>query len=430
MDDELLGAVLGRLDRHPVPEPVSKLLLAALEGEETLHQVALGEAHPTPPQPEATSSSVQPAGAYLEALTVTGFRGIGPSTTLPLQPGPGLTVVVGRNGSGKSSFAEALELLLTGEIRRWADRSATWREGWRNLHGGQEPSIEARLTIEDAPGSSTLRRTWQPEGALESGVTTVQVAGERQQPPERLGWGEALGLYRPFLSHVELETMLRRPSDLYDVLVRLLDLDDLWDAVDRLDLVTKAARAPLAEAKRSLPGLLGELKSMDDERARGCVRALEAKDWDLDEAEGLATGIAGPTAGGELDHLRQLAQVWPPSGHEVAEAASALREAARRADAVAGTDAGRALALADLLDAALAHHRGHGDGPCPVCGRPGALEESWRSATEEQVARLRSEASAATAAKNAATAARSRVVRLLGGPPTVLERGVEGVDTG
>jgi DNA repair exonuclease SbcCD ATPase subunit len=38
-----------------------------------------------------------------------------PATTLEVERGPGLTLVVGRNGSGKSSFAEALELLLTGD---------------------------------------------------------------------------------------------------------------------------------------------------------------------------------------------------------------------------------------------------------------------------------------------------------------------------
>ena len=70
-------------------------------------------------------------GAYLKALTVQGFRGIGPEQTLPLEPGPGLTVVVGRNGSGKSSFAEALEVLFTGNSLRWAGRSKIWQEGWR-----------------------------------------------------------------------------------------------------------------------------------------------------------------------------------------------------------------------------------------------------------------------------------------------------------
>ncbi len=75
------------------------------------------------PAPFGVPWSIEPPGVYLGAITVAGFRGIGPATTLPLQPGPGLTLVVGRNGSGKSSFAEAAEVLLTGTSLRWEGRN-------------------------------------------------------------------------------------------------------------------------------------------------------------------------------------------------------------------------------------------------------------------------------------------------------------------
>ncbi|MEA2826408.1 MAG: hypothetical protein QOG43_847, partial [Actinomycetota bacterium] len=40
--------------------------------------------------------------------------------------------MAGRNGSGKSSLAEAFEILLTGENQRWAGRKAkVWQDGWR-----------------------------------------------------------------------------------------------------------------------------------------------------------------------------------------------------------------------------------------------------------------------------------------------------------
>jgi hypothetical protein len=50
------------------------------------------------------------------------------------------------------------------------------------------------------------------------------------------------------------------------------------------------------------------------------------------------------------------------------------------------------------LTAALQHQATHGDGACPVCGRPGALTMPWRQATENEVTRLLQEASAAESA--------------------------------
>ena len=69
---------------------------------------------------------------YLRSLSVEGFRGVGSQQTLEVQPGPGLTVISGRNGSGKSSFAEAAELLIAGENARWSEKSVVWKDGWRN----------------------------------------------------------------------------------------------------------------------------------------------------------------------------------------------------------------------------------------------------------------------------------------------------------
>jgi AAA domain len=119
MDDVLLGIVLQRLKESPLEEQATDLLLAAFESEESLSAQLGGQAAARPSADRAVVVPPEPAGAYLRSLTVSGFRGIGKPATLSLQPGPGLTVVVGRNGSGKSSFAEALEVLLTGELRRW-----------------------------------------------------------------------------------------------------------------------------------------------------------------------------------------------------------------------------------------------------------------------------------------------------------------------
>ena len=137
MDDALLDLILERLDSEPLDTGPASLLLAACESAAALDQAIGGTPADRPVRSVTPGSGTEPAGAWLSSLSVKGFRGVGPECTLPVEPGPGLTLVVGRNGSGKSSFAEGLEVLLTGGLRRWDDRSAVWKESWRNLHDGQ-----------------------------------------------------------------------------------------------------------------------------------------------------------------------------------------------------------------------------------------------------------------------------------------------------
>jgi hypothetical protein len=152
--------------------------------------------------------------------------------------------------------------------------------------------------------------------------------------------------------------------------------------------------------------------SSADERADACVQALPGAvpaTWDIDGARTIATGSQQqPGGAGRLARLRVLANLTAPEVAEVADAVAALRAAAARIAGLAGSAAERARDLAALLDAALGHHRAHGDGPCPVCGSSGALTPAWRAATEQHRDRLRAEASAVDEATAAATAAVTR----------------------
>jgi ABC-type molybdenum transport system ATPase subunit/photorepair protein PhrA len=40
--------------------------------------------------------------------------------------------LIGRNGSGKSSFAEALEFAITGSSYRWENKAKLWADTWRH----------------------------------------------------------------------------------------------------------------------------------------------------------------------------------------------------------------------------------------------------------------------------------------------------------
>ena len=390
MDDKLLGIVLGRLEKYPLADEPADLLLAAFESEESLRAQLSDEATGRPAADPAGAAAPEPAGAYLQSLTVSGFRGIGEPATLRLQPGPGLAVVVGRNGSGKSSFAEALEVLLTGQLRRWEKLSAVWRQGWRSMHHPRQARITAEFLVEGA-GPAVVQRTW-PDGAdFANSSVYVQFRGEKRAGLEQLGWSAALADHRPFLAHAEIEAFFGSPSGLYELLASVLGLEDLNAAATRLRQARLSRESAFKEVTKSLRDLLIRLEG----------------------------------------RLRRLAQLTVPAEDEIRDATTMLREAATGLEAVAGSSAGRARALAALLTAALQHHEAHGDGDCPVCGRPGALSGEWRQATEAEVARLGQEAQDAEGSERAAAGARRHALTLVQpSPPVLSEAAPWGVDPG
>ncbi|HUR50271.1 MAG TPA: AAA family ATPase [Acidimicrobiales bacterium] len=428
MDDALLDLILRRLDEYELAENATALLLAACDGEKSLVRQLGGEST-TRPKPTASSTdTAEPAGAYLRSITVTAFRGVGPACTLPIEPGPGLTLVVGRNGSGKSSFAEGLEVLLTGGLRRWEERSAIWKDSWRNLHCADSPSIEAELILEDG-GPTTARRAWGADADINESVATMQVKSQKQRPLSELGWSEELTAYRPFLSHSELEAFFGRPSDLYELLSSVLGLEDLTATATRLAEARKNREGALAQAKKSLAPLLGRVDSVDDERAAKCSAALSGRKWDLDAVEAIVTGTSETTGGGEMEWLRRAGQLTGPDTAQAAQVSTSLRGAADILDDSAGSESGLARELADLLDAAVSHI-GHVDTTdCPICGTEEVLDSAWRGQAQQRVTQLRQKAKAADDAVQAAVLARRAAASLLAGPPAFLRNGApDGID--
>ena len=393
MNDTLLSLVYERLERGgAVDEPWSALVMAACEGRVAVESVlGSGEVEKTIPKPASTPS--EPPGVFLGPISVAGFRGVGQRATLDLAPGPGLTLVVGRNGSGKSSFAEGLELLLTGQNKRWSGRTKAWSDDWRNLHAGDPCEIQALLSVEGA-GSTAVRRSWARDAEMDDAETVVQPHGQPRTTLDALGWRTALETHRPFLSYNELGSMLDEgPSKLYDALARVLGLNDLVEA----DAALSTARRDRQKATKQVKALSGQLQTRlqtltettDDSRVVRCLELLGARRQDLDALERLTAGADDGQSGDDLGLLKQCAALRPPATETVEGVASRLVEATALRGGFTGTEGERAGELADLLDVALAFHEKHTADNCPVCGRESALGESWREATTAEVDRLR-----------------------------------------
>ena len=425
MDPQLEAIVLSRLETDQAGKAVwAALVLGAMEGQSALEALLDGHTRPSPDASVARAVAARPTGVYLGAITVEGFRGVGPAVTLEVPPGPGLTLVVGRNGSGKSSFAEALEVALTGETFRWQARSAVWREAWRNLHH-PAAQVRVRFLLEGERGPCIVSRRWAEGAPLEDAVTDVQVHGKPKTTLDALGWSAALQTHRPLLSYDELGALLdEKPSALFDAMASMLGLDDLVAAQRLLQEARLSRERKRREALVSRDRLLGRLRGVDDERAGLAVAAMAGEDWDLDQLERVVTGGEHHVVEDGLETLRRLASLELPDLDQVTRSVHELREASAALRASAGTAASRARQAAELLELALRYHAEHGDGDCPVCGGPGALDDGWRTSHRGAVDQLRRAAEAADGAHRLVEAARKRVASLVVPPgPELLRRG-------
>jgi len=416
--DELIA---DRLDKSGPPGLAADLVLAAMLGDDEL-AATLSDTEgtgPATPASESTSTAEEPAHLYLQSIIVEGFRGIGAQAALRLQPGPGLTVVAGRNGSGKSSFAEAAELALTGENKRWSDRAAVWKEGWRNLHTAGDSKITVELAEDGQQGTIRVTRDWPAGAALDGVASYVQVPGAPRKPLDTTGWSAPLELFRPFLSYSELGALVSgKPTEMYDAMQAILGLDQLVSAERRLTDARKRLDDPSRQAAKALPALRAQLASHSDERAREAEAALARKPWDIETIEALAID-ADASGDPHVGRLAQLAAITLPPPGTATLAIDDLLAARHRVAALTGTRSSDARQLAGLLSTAVAHQASHPGEPCPVCGGL-ALDEAWAEQALAEIKRLSELARDADDAQAQLDAATRAVRNLIGGEPAVL----------
>ncbi len=401
------------------PEPLIDLVHQKVHEDESLNPAvaesilhAFGDpVAPGSPEPNPASEM------FLRSITVHGFRGIGPRARLSIQPSLGLTLIVGRNGSGKSSFAEAAEFALTGDNQRWAHRSKMWQTGWRNLHDGAAPRIDVELQAQGADNPVTLTGRWDEGAELSAGRWTTRRGSGAPEPLDRARLTRSLELFRPFLSYSELGALIDgSPSGMHDALHSLLGLDELTDAVAALSRRRLDLDNARKTVKRDKEALLTELSTIDDERACHVEKLLNARTVDLEAISGIVLGRAETSGTGAT--LSAVAAVQLPPEHVARQAHRRLVEATHQLAGLATTEAESGARLVRLLESA-AVHAGDDDCDCPVCG-VGRLDEAWRERTRATVTRIRERTAALDIARREHTAALAEVRQLIQPIPAAL----------
>ena len=328
-------------------------------------------------------------------------------------------MVVGRNGTGKSSFAEGLEFTLTGQNSRWQDsRSTAWKGSWRNLHHEGPASITARFSIDGAADDKNVTLRW-PDGDTDWDSGIVEGLDE-------LGWDDALTNHRPLLSHSQLSRRLEgRPIDLFRAMAAGLGLAEIVRIHDYVLDRQNSDKKATEDAREAVELLLPDLEGLDDERAAACAEALTGESWNLGAIGAVLAGTLDDGGAQTLDTLRGLVTLETPSEDAIQKVCGQLGEAHERLIAIAGSDAARAERLLQVLTEALAVHEHDGEQPCPVCGQ-GTIDGAWAGNASERMASLRREADEARQAHESRTGAIRAARQLCVVAPVVLG-GAQGV---
>lgn len=407
----LAASSLGDFDRRAAE--------AAFVGQGELDAVLRGDAGDAAPGGEAGDASSTSGEVWLTGVRVEGFRGIAGEVALDLPPQPGLVLVVGRNGAGKSSIAEAAELAMSGRSDRSA--SALWAEGLVNLH--HDGPTRVGVSVRADPGSDVVVGRELEGDRLDGSAPSATQDGAPFNLAV-LGWDEAVVRFRPVLTYGELARMSsEKPSALYDPLNRILGLEDLTVADGLLRAAEARLGQPGKDARAGRTALLDGLAGSDDDRAGRLHDALAGKAPDVVAATALLDDGAAAAAA-EEGFAAAWAALSAPDSAAARTAAEALTEAADRQDAAATTEAGRAGRLAGLLSLAVAHREGPDD-LCPVCGQ-GRLNDDWLAQAREETVRQEELAAEAQKAGDGLAAAVRTARQLVVPVPSVLREAAVG----
>ena len=246
------------------------------------------------------------------------------------------------------------------------------------------------------------RAQWADDAALDDSSAWFQPKGGARKPYEELGWHTAIRTHRPLLPYSELGAVFDKPSEIHDALVEVLGLGE-FDAVQKtLQTARKIARGDSDHRQRTtrqsiLPRLRAIAESSGDARAEAARQGACREEARPRCAERACWKPAPANRWMRASRCCGRRRCTPrrPSREAVAAAARELREAVAAVEQSRGTDAGRARALAQLLDQALRYHAAHATSDCPVCGTAGALGATWREDTAAALADLKSRADAA-----------------------------------
>lgn len=322
----------------------------------------------------------------IESVSIMGYRGIGNEDPLELgfDPRPGITVLHGLNGAGKSSISDAIEIGLTGKIPASTEGKAGRAALWDPVHlarGAESARIEVTLVSD---GNRLLLTTLvDSTGNVQTHEAELSsVAGKRKIALDSF-WHDALASHQPVFAYASLERRVQLSKDLAEYFEGLLALGGSFTTLE-MDIVERADRSKQAfdRWRSAKDDAMKYLSDIDEVHSSGgienCLKPVREPllsenpdEWLRDEGLLQDGTTLSPLPGDSRERLRK----------------AALR--ARAAiDAFDETRMTSEQSLSTALE--LLHSEATGrcidSGACPVCASPGM---NWRKTLSATVARNR-----------------------------------------
>lgn len=197
---------------------------------------------------------------YASKIDIHNFRAFGPNFSLSIPPEPGLIIVYGMNGLGKTTFFEAIEWLLTGGVRRIEDAKETRSPLAKHLtrRGAEPKSHFVAATFGPSEERISRSETEQPSA---SELNDLLVSPNWTPKPDDISTYLRLTMFLPQARKFRFEE--EKPKDQWELLRGPAGVDQL-DVMRRAlgGLPTRNAFDKVADELRTK--VLVQKRSLDD----------------------------------------------------------------------------------------------------------------------------------------------------------------------
>jgi len=328
--------------------------------------------------------------ALLE-MEVEGFRGAKQSLRIAFESVPGVTVLHGENGSGKSSITEALRMALEGEVGLthfgakanvqdlWGsidERSSGMESSLVSIHFQDVDKPDVRLILKAKFDGKSVSRT--AELKRDSGDSMYFA----EDSPAWEQWNLALRAAPPVFAYAELANELQKRADLQTWLSACLAMDtanrEFNSAVVERHTKAQNAKKTIDTSRTAAKSLMSKV---DQAAVSSGISEVTEIEWDALEDQGqLESWLASQNLSERIKQDRPLPKDLYFELLEYSKKYIELKNAYIDA-AIAAISAPVAATLVDLDNKIRDSHQEDNEGVCPVCG---ALSPQWQVHLHEQ----------------------------------------------